>query len=53
VIAGLQAVNDVVAGTRLPTISEDVQQSIIHENWRRAFPEWATDATLAHAKGDP
>jgi len=52
VIAGLRAVNDIVADTRLPTISQDVQDSIIHENWKRAFPEW-TDNPPIPAKGEP
>ena len=53
VIAGLRAVNDVVAGTPLPTISEEIQDSIINHNWRRAFPEWATDAAVASAGERP
>lgn len=40
VIAGLRRVNDVVDGTALPRIPDDVQERIISENWRRAFPEW-------------
>jgi len=52
VIAGLQAVT-----TSSPARASDNLRecpAIDHpREWRRAFPEWATDATLAHAKGDP
>ena len=34
-IDGLRRVNDVVEGTRLPRVPEDVVERIIHENWRR------------------
>ena len=40
VIAGLRAVNAPVEGTRLPTIPVEIQDRIIHENWREAFPEF-------------
>lgn len=39
VIDGLRSINDVVAGTGLPRISEKVQDDIIFENWKRALPE--------------
>jgi predicted TIM-barrel fold metal-dependent hydrolase len=45
VIAGLRNVNAVVEGTGLPTIPTAVQDAIIHENWKRAFPEWDTHPT--------
>lgn len=38
-VAGLRRVNDVVAGTPLPPIPVDVQDEIIHANWRRFFGE--------------
>jgi predicted TIM-barrel fold metal-dependent hydrolase len=41
VIAGLRNVNEPVAGTRLPTIPVEIQDAIIHENWKRIFPEWS------------
>ena len=40
VIDGLRRVNDVVAGSGLPTVDVETQDRIIHENWKRAFPEW-------------
>ena len=39
VIEGLRRVNDIVEGTRLPRISEDVMNSIINHNWSSALPE--------------
>lgn len=42
VVAGLDRVNDVVAGTGLPTVPEEVRHAIVHDNWRRALPELAT-----------
>ncbi|MEX2541231.1 MAG: amidohydrolase family protein [Trueperaceae bacterium] len=41
VISGLRRVNDVVAGTNLPTVPIEVQDSIIFENWKKFFPLWA------------
>jgi uncharacterized protein len=41
VITGLRNVNRVVEGTGLPTMPAAVQDAIIYENWKRAFPEWA------------
>ncbi len=40
VIAGLRNVNAIVEGTKFPTIPTEIQERIIHENWREAFPEW-------------
>jgi uncharacterized protein len=34
-IAGLRGVNDVVAGTTLPRVPEEVIEDILHENWKR------------------
>ncbi|SDT09370.1 amidohydrolase family protein [Jiangella sp. DSM 45060] len=36
-LEGLRRVNDVVAGTPLPTLPVDVQDQIVHENWKRFF----------------
>jgi predicted TIM-barrel fold metal-dependent hydrolase len=41
VIAGLRAVNDPVEGTGLPRIPDEVQDQIIHENWKSLFPAWS------------
>lgn len=41
VIAGLRAVNRPVEGTNLPQIPAEIQDQIIHENWKAFFPEWA------------
>jgi hypothetical protein len=41
VINGLRAVNNPVEGTKLPTISTEIQDRIIYENWKEFFPEWA------------
>jgi uncharacterized protein len=40
VIAGLHNVNAIVEGTKLPQIPTDIQDRIIHENWREGFPEF-------------
>lgn len=40
VINGLRSINDLVEGTRLPTIPREIQDEIIYENWKRPFPEW-------------
>lgn len=37
VVEGLHAVNDVVAGTGLPTVPRDVQDRIVHENHKGFF----------------
>ena len=42
VIAGLRNVNAIVEGTRFPTIPTEIQERIIHENWREGFPEFGT-----------
>jgi predicted TIM-barrel fold metal-dependent hydrolase len=42
VIAGLRAVNAPVEGTKLPTIPTEIQDRIISENWKEAFPEFAS-----------
>jgi predicted TIM-barrel fold metal-dependent hydrolase len=39
VIDGLEKVNDVVAGTNMPPIPDDVRHDIVHENWKKALPE--------------
>jgi len=41
VIAGLRNVNKPVEGTRLPQIPEEIQNRIIHENWKEFFTHWA------------
>jgi hypothetical protein len=41
VIDGLRRVNEPVAGTRLPHIPGEVIESIVSENWKECFPEWA------------
>ena len=40
VIEGLRNVNKPVEGTGLPQIPTKIQDAIVHENWRRFFPEW-------------
>jgi hypothetical protein len=40
VIAGQWKVNDVVEGTKLPRIPEEMINDIIHENWKRFLPEY-------------
>ncbi len=41
VINGLRNVNKPVEGTALPKISHEIQERIIHENWKEFFPQWA------------
>jgi uncharacterized protein len=41
VIAGLRNVNKPVEGTHLPQIPEEIQNRIIHENWKDFFTNWA------------
>jgi len=41
VIAGQRKVNDILEGTKLPRVSEEVIENIIYENWRRFLPEYA------------
>jgi uncharacterized protein len=36
-LAGLEAVNDVVAGTPLPTLPAEERHRIVHDNWRTFF----------------
>jgi hypothetical protein len=42
VIAGLRNINAIVEGTKLPTIPTEIQDRIIHENWREGFPDLAS-----------
>jgi predicted TIM-barrel fold metal-dependent hydrolase len=41
IVAGLRNVNQVVAGTGLPKIPDEVQDMILYENWKAFFPYWA------------
>lgn len=41
VIAGLRSINRIVDGTALPKIPTEIQERIVNENWKAAFPEWA------------
>jgi predicted TIM-barrel fold metal-dependent hydrolase len=41
VIHGLRKVNAPVEGTGLPRVPDEIQELIIHENWKAFFPEWA------------
>ncbi len=41
VIDGLRRVNDPVEGTGMPRFPVELQDRIIHENWKSFFPEWA------------
>jgi hypothetical protein len=41
VINGLRNVNKPVEGTNLPRISGEIQERIIHENWKEFFAQWA------------
>jgi hypothetical protein len=41
VITGLRNVNAIVEGTRLPKIPVEVLDSILYENWKVIFPQWA------------
>ena len=41
VIAGQHKVNDVVEGTNLPKIPDEMIHNIIYENWKRFLPEYA------------
>ena len=41
VIAGQRKVNDILEGTKLPRISDEVIHNIIYENWKRFLPEYA------------
>lgn len=40
VIQGLRQVNAPVEGTPLPKIPAEIQEQIVHENWKSFFPEW-------------
>lgn len=42
VINGLRNINEIVDGTKLPKVPTEIQDAIIHENWKSAFPEWVT-----------
>ena len=42
VINGLRNVNAPVEGTGLPRIPAEIQDQIIHENWKELFPEWVS-----------
>src|SRR5688572_4099600 len=41
VIAGQRKVNEILEGTRLPRVPDDVVENIIYENWKRFLPEYA------------
>ncbi len=41
VIAGQHKVNDVVAGTNMPKVSDEMIHDIIYENWKPFLPEFA------------
>lgn len=41
VIAGLRNINKPIEGTGLPQVPNEIQDMIIHENWKPFFPEWA------------
>jgi hypothetical protein len=41
VIAGQYKVNDIVAGTNMPKVSDEVIHHIIYENWKQFLPEFA------------
>ncbi len=41
VIAGLNAVNELVEGTKLPRVTDETIEGIIHRNHVAVFPEWA------------
>jgi predicted TIM-barrel fold metal-dependent hydrolase len=47
VIAGLNNVNGIVEGTRLPRVPAEVQDMILHENWKPFFPKWADQSARA------
>lgn len=40
VIAGQWKVNDILEGTKLPRVSDEVIHNIIYENWKRFLPEY-------------
>jgi predicted TIM-barrel fold metal-dependent hydrolase len=42
VIAGLEAVNDLVEGTKLPRVTDDTIEGILHRNHAAVFPEWGS-----------
>jgi hypothetical protein len=39
-IVGQWKVNDIVAGTNFPRVSDEVIHNIIYENWKRVLPEY-------------
>ena len=40
VVAGQHKINDVVQGTNLPRVSDEIIHNILHENWKRFLPEY-------------
>ena len=40
VVAGQEKINDVVEGTNLPKVPEEMIHNILHENWKRFLPEY-------------
>ncbi|MEZ6044146.1 MAG: amidohydrolase family protein [Planctomycetaceae bacterium] len=42
VISGLSKVNDIVAGTAFPKVSEECIHNMIYENWKAFLPELLT-----------
>jgi predicted TIM-barrel fold metal-dependent hydrolase len=40
VIAGLRSVNDLVEGTRLPRVTDETVEAILHRNHTALFPDW-------------
>jgi hypothetical protein len=47
VIAGLNNINSIVEGTRLPQVPVEVRDMILHENWKPFFPRWADESVGA------
>ncbi|MGE3779683.1 MAG: amidohydrolase family protein [Pirellulaceae bacterium] len=41
VMAGQRKVNDILEGTRLPRVPDEVIHNILYENWRQFLPEYA------------
>lgn len=41
VMAGQRKVNDILEGTRLPRVPDEVIHNILFENWKRFLPEYA------------
>jgi len=40
VVAGQLKINDIVKGTSLPRVSDEIIHNILHENWKRFLPEY-------------